>query len=178
MDRNNHFFSKSRKRFELGGSKMKKRITASFMAFALMTMLILPISAAPISHDVNLTLEVKSDYTLTIPMSTDISLDAIDTNIGRIEAKGTICADEQIVITVAKQAFVSEKDPTDTITYSLKEGKDNFDGIKWDETSLNAGTAKTGELTINIPKEEWAGAQAGNYKGFMTFSANIEKIVP
>jgi len=157
---------------------MKNKIIASITAFALMTLLALPISAS--TQITDLTADVPSTYTLSIPISQTIATIAFGnttTNIGNVAITGSIRPLEEVAVDVTKTVFESQDNVNDKINYTLTSDGNDFTGATWGESQLRGANPPTYPLTVNITQQEWNKAPAGNYASVITFTAGIRPIV-
>jgi len=152
---------------------MKKKIIAGIMSMMLVVAMALPVTASE-TKTTTLQAAVPSTYTLSIPLSQSITLDATSTDIGTIEVTGNIKTTEKVVVTVGTTAFANKDKLGDTIAYTLVDGDAIFTGAQWSETDLQSASPLTYDLAVEIAESQWKSASAGNYEAVITFTAVIE----
>lgn len=162
---------------------MKRKITMGLTAFALMGAMVLPVSAQENteSKDTTIKANIQSAYTLTIPAETQITFEAVSTNLaGALKVTGNVLPSQEVVVTATAGAFHNNVQNTD-LPYKLMNGQEEFKTATWDETELRSGfeqesQAKAIQLSIAIAESDWQFAQAGDYEGSITFTANLQNV--
>lgn len=115
--------------------------------------------------DVTLTTSIAPTYTVTIPASVNVAFNAESTSFGSIKVDAAqIEPNKCIKVSLTTDGELNNQiDNTKTIPYTVKAGDDIFTSA----TYLASGD-KT-DLTINISKDDWNKAYAGEYKDTVTF---------
>lgn len=153
-----------------------KKIISGTLALALATMMSVPINAT--SQSTTISAKIESDYKLTIPAKTEIIYGHTSSDLkGELKVTGNVEAKQVVKVTVGTSSFYNDKHQAE-IAYTLvdKNGK-KFTGEVWDETELRDGLngkAKEVQLAINIERDEWLKAKAGEYIGSITFTASLQ----
>lgn len=154
-----------------------RKITMGLTAFVLMGAMALPVSAQELQKTGNteVTANVASDYVLTIPAKTEIAFNATSTNLaGTLKVTGNVLPTQEVKVTATPNALHNEVQNTD-LPYTLKKGAEIFTADTWNETELREET-KAVQLSIAITEAEWNKAEAGNYTGSITFTANLQDV--
>ena len=152
-----------------------RKFTMGMTALALMSAMVLPVSAADKQETV-LTTKVDSEFTLTIPMTQAIDFGTTSKEIGEVKVVGNINPDEKVVLTVGKTELVSEKDSKDIIKYALQSSNTDFTGAEWTEDDLRLASPATYPLTVVIDSQAWKEAHAGSYASTITFTAETKTV--
>jgi len=115
--------------------------------------------------DVTLTTSIAPTYTVTIPASVNVAFNAESTSFGSIKVDAAqIEPNKCIKVSLTTDGELNNQiDSTKIIPYTVKAGNDIFTSA----TYLASGD-KT-DLTINISKDDWNKAYAGEYKDTVTF---------
>lgn len=115
--------------------------------------------------DVRLTTSIAPTYTVTIPANVDVAFNAESTSFGSIKVDAAqIEPNKCIKVSLTTDRELNNQiDSTKIIPYTVKAGNDIFTSA----TYLASGD-KT-DLTINISKDDWNKAYAGEYKDTVTF---------
>lgn len=152
-----------------------KKIISGMLALALATMMSVPINAT--SQSTTISAKIESDYTLTIPAKTEIIYGHTSSDLkGELKVTGNVEANEVVKVTVGTSAFYNDKHQAEIAYTLVKDGK-KFTGEVWNETELRDGLngkAKEVQLAINIERDEWLKAKAGEYIGSITFTASLQ----
>ena len=152
-----------------------KKIISGTLALALATMMSVPINAT--SQSTTISAKIESDYKLTIPAKTEINYGSTSSDLkGELKVTGNVEANEVVKVTVGTSAFYNDKHKEEIAYTLVKDGK-KFTGEVWDETELRDGlngNAKEVQLAINIERDEWLKAKAGEYIGSITFTASLQ----
>ncbi len=162
---------------------MKRKIVMGLTAFALMGVMTLPVSAqgSTESKDTTIKASVQSVYTLSIPAETQIAFEADSTDLaGALKVSGNVLPSQAVKVEVQAGAFHNHVQNTD-LPYTLVNKADGnaFTGDTWDEDTLRAGlegagTGKEIQLAVNIADTDWEAAEAGDYEGTITFTADLQ----
>lgn len=160
-----------------------KKITMGLTAFALMGVMALPVSAQENteSKDTTIKANIQSVYTLTIPAETQIEFEDTSTNLdGALKVTGNVLPSQEVEVTAAAGAFHNTVQGTD-LPYKLMNGQEEFKTATWNETELRNGfeneeNAKQIPLSIAIKESDWQFAEAGDYEGSITFTANLQNV--
>lgn len=120
------------------------------------------------SANTTLTTSKAASYLVVIPESAEITFDTEVNPIGDIQyVSGNLEPDAYVTVSLSQQTeLVNEADNTYTIDYVIKSGEEDFTSVVYNEDTA-AGT-KT-PLTVNITKEAWEAAKAGEYAATLTF---------
>lgn len=161
---------------------MKRKVMVGLTVVALMGVTALPVSAQDNteSKDTTITANIQSTYTLTIPSETQIAFESPSTDLnGKLKVAGNVRNGEEVIVTVSKTAFHNEEQGTD-LPYMLVNKEDGkvFTDMTWDEDTLRAGLTGTGkevQLSVNIKETDWKTAEAGEYEGTITFTADLQE---
>lgn len=156
---------------------MKKTMITGFTALMLMGTMALPVSAQELQKtgDTEVTANVASDYVLTIPAKTEIAFNATSTDLaGTLTVTGNVLPTQEVEVTATPNALHNEAQNTD-LPYTLKKDSETFIADTWNETELREET-KDVQLSIAITEAEWNKAEAGNYTGSITFTANLKDV--
>ena len=151
-----------------------RKFTMGITTLALMSAMVLPISAA--KQETVLTTNVDSEFTLTIPMTQAIDFGTTSKEIGEVKVNGNIKPDEKVVLTVGKTELMSDKDSSDIIHYALQNGNVDFTGAEWTEDDLRLASLTTYPLTVVIDSQAWKEAHAGSYASTITFTAETKTV--
>lgn len=162
---------------------MKRKIVMGLTAFALMGVMVLPVSAQgnTESKDTTIKANIQSTYKLTIPAETTIDFEATSTNLnGALQVTGNVLPSQEVKVTAQTKAFhntVQNKD----LPYKLMNEENEFQSATWNETELRNGfeneeKAKKIQLSIAIEESDWQFAEAGDYEGNITFTANLQNV--
>lgn len=146
---------------------MKKRR----IALLLSSLALFPIVALAEEQSTELTVEIPSEYTLTIPATTkDIKHNQELTELGSLKVQGNLAIDQKVKVTATK---IPLKYNAQSIPFSLKD-EQNAEWTQgfWTEAEANSG--KEIPLKINITSEDWAKAKAGKYQGKIIFTSSFE----
>lgn len=161
-----------------------KKITMGLTALALMGAMALPVSAQETQEDSTIIkATIQSDYTLTIPAETAIEFQATSTSLnGKLKVKGNVLPTQEVIVTAQAKAFHNKVQDKD-LPYKLidKRNGSEFTSATWDEDTLRAGLAGEGQgkelpLSVDITKENWDKAEAGNYEGSIVFTARLQNV--
>lgn len=123
----------------------------------------------PKEADTTLTTSKGASYIVVIPEQAEISFDREENPIGEIEyVKGNLEPGAYVTVALSKKTPLENKaDDQYTIPYEVCLQGEPFEQVVYDE--LTAAETKTA-LTVNITKENWEKAKAGDYKASLTFS--------
>ena len=146
---------------------------------ALMGAMALPVSAQDNteSKDTSITAKIQSTYTLSIPASTTIDFEKTSTNLKEtLKVTGNVLPTQEVAVTAKAGAFHNKVQNTD-LPYKLIDKRNNseFTTATWSEDELRDGSKEL-TLSVDITKEAWDAAEAGNYEGSITFTANLQDI--
>lgn len=125
-------------------------------------------SSDPKQGQTTLTTEKAATYIVVIPESAKITFDTEENPIGAIEYKeGNLEPDAYVTVTLSEQtALANKEDAQYTIPYQVsKEGEEFKQVVYTEETLAETQTP----LTVDITKEAWEKAKAGNYEATLTF---------
>lgn len=160
-----------------------KKFAMGLTALALMGMIVLPVSAQDTqqAEDTTIRANVASTYTLTIPAETEIAFEATSTDLaGALKVTGNVLPSQEVVVTAQAKEFHNTAQDKD-LPYTLINKADTqvFTTDKWNEDDLRAGLDGDGQgkeiqLSIDITKENWDKAEAGDYEGTITFTADLQ----
>ena len=156
-----------------------KKITMGLTVVALMGAMALPVSAQDNteSKDTSITAKIQSTYTLSIPASTTIDFEKTSTNLKEtLKVTGNVLPTQEVAVTAKAGAFHNKVQNTD-LPYKLIDKRNNseFTTATWSEDELRDGSKEL-TLSVDITKEAWDAAEAGNYEGSITFTANLQDI--
>ena len=162
---------------------MKRKITMGLTTLALMGVMALPVSAQGNTENKDTTIKatIQSTYKLTIPAETTIDFEATSTNLdGVLRVTGNVLPSQEVEVTAKAGAFhnaVQNKD----LPYKLVNEENEFQNATWNETELRNGfeneeDAKEIQLSIAIEESDWQFAEAGDYEGNITFTANLQNV--
>ena len=73
---------------------------------------------------------------------------------------------------IATKNALKRKNSNDALVYNLKNGDTEFESASWSEDELRAGNKEI-PLSVDISKEVWASAKAGDYTGSIVFDATL-----
>lgn len=146
---------------------MKKRR----IALLLSSLALFPIVALAEEQSTELTVEIPSEYTLTIPATTqNIQYKQEVTELGTLKVQGNLAAGQKVKVTAAKTLLTYK---SQVIPFSLKNGENaEWTQDTWTEAEANSG--KEIPLKVNITSEDWAKAKAGKYQGKIIFTSSLE----
>lgn len=149
-----------------------KKIFALLLTVVICSSLSLSVFAAEIKQDsvrqnaeVTLSATIEPTYTVTIPADATVTFNAETTSFGFIKVDAAqIEPDKCIKVSLDTDGELNNQtDVTKVIPYTVKAGSEVFTSA----TYLNAGDLTN--LTINISKDDWNKAYAGEYKDTVTF---------
>lgn len=157
-----------------------RKIAMGLTAFALMGAMALPVSAQETEQtkDTTITANVQSTYTLSIPADTTVKFEATSTDLaGKLKVSGNVLPTQEVVVTTQADTFHNTAQNTD-LPYRLMNGSEEFTTATWDEATLRAGLQEGQgtaiQLSIAIDENDWKTAEAGDYTGTITFTANLQ----
>lgn len=157
-----------------------KKITMGLTVLALMGTMALPVSAQETEQtkDTTITANVQSTYTLSIPADTTVKFEATSTDLsGKLKVSGNVLPTQEVVVTAQADTFHNTAQNTD-LPYKLMNGSEEFTTATWDENTLRAGLQEEQgtaiQLSIAIDESDWKTAEAGDYTGTITFTANLQ----
>lgn len=156
-----------------------RKIAMGLTALALMGAMALPVSAQDNTEtkDTTIKANIQSTYTLTIPAETTIDFEATSTNLtGALKVTGNVLPTQEVEVTAQAKAFHNEVQNTD-LPYKLIDKRNNseFTTATWSEDELRDGSKEL-TLSVDITKDAWSVAEAGDYKGSITFTANLQNV--
>lgn len=162
---------------------MKRKMIMGFTAFVLMGVMVLPVSAQDNieSKDTTIKANIQSTYTLSIPAETTVEFEKTSTDLhGMLKVTGNVLPSQEVEVIAQVENFHNEVQNTN-LPYILvnKANSKVFTGDVWDEDTLRAGLTGTGkeiQLAVNIETEDWQKAEAGDYKGTITFTATLQNV--
>lgn len=156
-----------------------KKLFAIILAAALLASLSVTVFAAevkqdsdPKTADVELTTYIAPTYTVTIPADVKVAFNAESTDFGTVKVDAAqIDPDKCIKVSHDASGMLKNKiDEKKVIPYTVKADSEAFTSA----TYLRAGDHT--DLTINISKEDWNKAYAGDYTDTVTFTVEyVEK---
>lgn len=156
---------------------MRKRVLTILFAATLMAAV--PVHAAENqkNKEMQLSTEIDSVYTLTIPADTDIEFNSAAKNLnGVLKVSGNVDAGEKVKVTAVPEALHNAAHNVD-LPYTLNEGENIFQKAEWSETELRDGLNGKGkelQLSVKITEKDWKAAKAGTYTGGITFTAELQ----
>ena len=157
-----------------------RKITMAITTLALVGVMALPVSAQETEQtkDTTITANVQSTYTLSIPASTQIEFEATSTELnGKLKVTGNVLPMQEVVVTAQADKFYNAAQNKD-LPYRLMNGQTEFSSDVWDEDTLRDGLqeekGKAIQLSIAIDEADWKTAEAGEYTGTITFTANLQ----
>lgn len=146
---------------------MKKRR----IALLLSSLALFPIVALAEEQSTELTVEIPSEYTLTIPATTkNIQYKQEVTELGTLKVQGNLAAGQKVKVTAAKTPLTYK---SQFIPFSLKD-EQNAEWTQGFWTEVEANSGKEIPLKVNITSEDWAKAKAGKYQGKIIFTSSFE----
>lgn len=151
---------------------MKKKVLTAVMCTLLTGAAALPVSAEEKQTDIEAT--VGSEYILTIPGRTVITPGTAASPLnGELKVTGNVRPSEIVTVSVSSGAFANAEQGTQ-LAYSLTDHETDavFSGAIWNEEELRSGN-KSYSLDIDIAEAAWEAAEAGAYKGTITFTATL-----
>lgn len=160
------------------GRRMKKKMIASMTGALLLASAVTVGAAQPQEKTVDLSAEVASTFTLTIPAATEITFGDLKTDLaGELKVTGNVDTDEQVTVTAVVNPLHNDSHNED-IVFELKAGETAFQSAVWSETELREGLAdeaavKKIVLSVHIGQSAWDQAKAGAYAGSVTFTAAL-----
>lgn len=147
------------------------KIGKSIMALSMAGCMILPVMAE--EKTTTLTASKASTYTLTIPADTQIIYDTEKTELKGLKVTGNVKPGSTVNVKATKNPL-QRSGTKDVLTYSLSNGDTEFESASWSEDELRAGDKEI-TLSVNITKDAWASAKAGDYTGSITFDITLNE---
>ena len=135
----------------------------------------LPVMASAETKTTELTAEIPSTYTLTIPATTkNITANQELTELGTLKVVGSLEMGKKVIITTTKNELTNQTNPNAKIPFELVNSGDKapWSQGEWDEAEVTQG--KEIPLSVNISKINWDNAKAGQYKGSIVFTSEVK----
>lgn len=109
---------------------------------------------------------ISESYTVTIPADITIPYGAESTNLGNVTLVESHLADGKIVAVSVSSLnnWFMKTTQNDTLAYVLKTDGAAYTGSEFEDTN------DTDALTVDIAKEAWVSAAAGEYADTITFT--------
>lgn len=160
---------------------MKKQLIAALLALGLAV----PFSTAalaanidqdsnPPSQDVTVQSSIRPAYSVTIPGDMNINAGQLSTNFGTVGLTSARL-DPGYGVTVTLQSdyrLDHSTDPSKTIAYAVRSGGQDF------ASATYTAAGQSNALTIDIDKNAWQAAAAGDYSDTMTFAISYGPLQP
>lgn len=145
------------------------KLGKGIMALSMIGCMMMPIMAE--EKATTLTASKPSTYELTIPATTEIIYNSEKTELKGLKVTGDVKPGSTVTVVATKNAL-KRKDSNDVLVYNLKNGDTEFESASWNEDELRSGNKEI-PLSVNISKDAWASAKAGDYTGSITFNATL-----
>ncbi len=131
---------------------------------------------------VQVTSDVKSNFTLQIPTSFQLGYNHLDAQIGNVKIKNDlqnggygITAGKAVYVTQTHQALQNDSDKNNKIEFTVSGSKDdkgdNFGTQKF--TNQDVLDGKEVPVFMHVTQDQWNQAKAGNFTGSITFTAAL-----
>lgn len=150
---------------------MKKQVVSLLFG----ALILLPVTSFGEEKEVELTAEIPSTYTLTIPATTKvIPANQEITDLGSVKVEGSLAPNQAVNVTTTKTAL-THKSSNLTIPFTLISAQSS----EWTQESWNeseAADAKAIPLKVKITPADWRAAKPGQYAGKIVFSSEIAAI--
>lgn len=152
------------------------KLGKSMMALSMVGYMIMPVIAD--EKTTTLTASKPSTYELTIPATTKIIYNSEKTELKGLKVTGDVKPGSTVTVKATKNALqrkgIEDVLTQDVLIYNLKNGDTEFEKASWNEAELRAGDKEI-PLSVNISKDAWASAKAGDYTGSITFNATLDE---
>lgn len=145
------------------------KLVKSIMSLSMAGCMMMPIMAE--EKPMTLTASKPSTYELTIPATTKIIYITEKTELKGLKVTGDVKPGSTVNVEATKNAL-QRTGTEDVLIYNLKNGDTEFKSASWNEGELRAGDKEI-TLSVNISKDAWAGAKAGDYTGSIVFNATL-----
>lgn len=145
------------------------KLGKGMMALSMAGCMVMPIMAE--EKATTLTASKPSTYELTIPATTEIIYNSEKTELKGLKVTGDVKPGSTVNVIATKNAL-KRKNSNDALVYNLKNGDTEFESASWSEDELRAGNKEI-PLSVDISKEVWASAKAGDYTGSIVFDATL-----
>lgn len=135
------------------------------MALSMAGCMMMPIMAE--EKSMTLTASKPSEYVLTVPEKIDITYNTEKTELKGVKVTGNVKPGSTVNVKATKNAL-QRTGSDDVLAYSLMDEEKEFESALWNEDELRAGNKEI-PLSVDISKEVWASAKAGDYTGSIVF---------
>lgn len=124
--------------------------------------------------DVKVTTSIDPTYTVTIPEDVQVEFNATSTKFGTIElTEAQLDPEYAVTVTLtASGTLKNQADETKTIAYAVNSADGAFESAEYQDKGDSTA------LTIDITKEAWDAAYAGEYSDTVTFTISYGKVTP
>lgn len=146
-----------------------KKIIKSMMALSMAGCMMMPIMAE--EKSMTLTASKPSEYVLTVPEKIDITYNTEKTELKGVKVTGNVKPGSTVNVKATKNAL-QRTGSDDVLAYSLMDEEKEFESALWNEDELRAGDKEI-PLSVDISKDAWGKAKAGDYTGSIVFDATL-----
>lgn len=153
---------------------MKKLISALTVLTLMMSVSVTVVKATEIDQEsseqsgkTNVSTKVDPTYIVTIPENCNITQGA-ETTLMSLSVQGNPQPDATIEVDVTKTELVNKSNENYKIPYALTSQQSLFSKISYSEAEIRNGT--TTDLLIEITKDTWEQAYAGDYQATLDFT--------
>lgn len=124
------------------------------------------------SNQTTITTEIKPAYIVTIPVDTKVKFNEEKTEFGAVKLESAqLEPNKAIYVSVISDGKMENKaDSTKTISYKVTDKDGAFDGC----VLSKSGDAV--ELAVEISKDDWNSAYAGEYSDTLTFNVEYKTV--
>lgn len=147
-----------------------KKMAAFSLALVLSAALSTTAFAADDARSVTVETHIAPNYIVTIPASTTVDFNKVDTDFGEIKLTAAqLDPGKKVKVALSASGELENKaDASKTLTYEIQAAGQKF-------TSATYTTAgKSTALTIHIAQDAWNKAYAGDYADTVTFTISYE----
>ena len=148
-----------------------KKIIKSMMALSMAGCMVMPIMAE--EKPMTLTASKPSEYVLTVPEKIEITYNTEKTELKGVKVTGNVKPHSTVSVTAIKKDLKRDESD-DVLAYSLMDGEKEFESTLWNEDELRSENKEI-PLSVNISKDAWKNAKAGDYTGSIVFTATLNE---
>lgn len=145
------------------------KLGKGMMALSMAGCMVMPIMAE--EKATTLTASKPSTYELTIPATTKIIYNSEKTELNGLKVTGDVKPGSTVTVIATKNAL-QRTGSDDVLAYSLMDEEKEFESALWNEDELRAGDKEI-PLSVDISKDAWASAKAGDYTGSIVFDVTL-----
>lgn len=147
-----------------------KKMAAFSLALVLSAALSTTAFAADDVRSVTVETHIAPNYIVTIPASTTVDFNKVDTDFGEIKLTAAqLDPGKKVKVALsASGTLKNSKDNNKTLAYQILNGDTAFKSATYEK--VGDSTA----LTIHIAKADWNAAYAGDYADTVTFTISYE----